>query len=589
MLDITNTYKKLLFLLSSCERRDFMILTFMIFILSIIELIGIGSIFPFIALISNPQAIESDILLSKIYHFSRDLGISNLNEFTFFVGALVFVLLVSSIILRAFITYSQIKYIENLRFNMGRRLIEAFLQQPYSWFVAQHSADLGRKILLEVGNVVMNGFNSLLELIARVMISFFIVSLLIYLAPKITIIVATILGGIYILFYILSRSYVRKLGRLALDSNQSKFTTVSEGFRGVKEMKLSQLENVYLRLFSKYAETYAKTETNSKIINQLPRFILEATIFGGLIFVLLIIMKTNDAFIEMLPSFSLFILAAYRLAPSFNQIYSSINKINYVNPVVDKLYDDFSTLKVTNKAGRSENITFDKSIVLKNIYYRYPKSTNDILENINLEIPAKSTIGLVGTTGSGKTTIVDTILGLLEPQKGTLEIDKKVITHENLMSWQKMIGYVPQKIHLIDDTIAANIAFGVSANEINMNAVERAAIAADLASFINNQLTEKYNTYVGEQGIRLSGGQCQRIGIARAIYRNPQVIILDEATNSLDEQTERTVINNLNNLHDNLTIIMISHRYSSLDKCDKIYQIQGGKIIKETTFKDLIS
>ena len=471
---------------------------------------------------------------------------------------------------------------------MSRRLIESYLHQPYSWFAAQHSADLGRKILLEVGNVVMNGFNSLLELIARVMISFFIILLLIYLMPKVSITVATILGSIYILFYLLSRSYTRKLGQSALDSNQSRFTIVSEGLRGVKEMKLSRLENVYLRLFSKYADTFAKSETNSKIINQLPRFILEATLFGGIIFVILFIMRTDDNFIEMLPSFSLFIFAAYRLAPSFNQIYSSINKINYVNPVVDKLYGDFNKLKVVDKAECSENIIFDKSIVLKNIYYQYPESTNDILENINLEIAAKSTVGLIGTTGSGKTTIVDIILGLLEPQNGTLEIDKKVITHENLISWQKMIGYVPQNIHLIDDTIAANIAFGVPVDEIDMNTVKRAAEAVDLDGYIK-YLPEKYATYVGEQGTKLSGGQCQRIGIARAIYKNPQVLILDEATNSLDQQTERTVINNLNNLHDNLTIIMISHRYSSLDKCDKIYQVEGGKIIKETTFKNLIS
>tara|TARA_S200000501_G_scaffold373944_2_gene422323 strand:- start:1427 stop:3226 length:1800 start_codon:yes stop_codon:yes gene_type:complete len=589
MLDIISTYKKLLFLLSPSERREFMILTFMIFILSIIELIGIGSIFPFIALISNPQAIESNILLSEIYQYALDLGITNSNEFTFYIGVLVFVLLVSSISLRAFITYSQIKYIERLRFNMSRRLIESYLHQPYSWFASQHSADLGRKILIEVGNVIMNGFNSLLELIARVMISFFIISLLVYLAPKISIILATTLGSIYILFYILSRSYTRKLGQSALDSNQSRFTTVSEGFRGIKEMKLSRLENVYLRLFSKYSDTFAKSETHSQIINQLPKFILEATIFGGLIFVLLFMMKTNVNFIEMLPSFSLFIFAAYRIAPSFNQIYSSINKISYVNPIIDKLYSDFNKLKILDKAECLENIIFDKSITLKNIHYRYPESTNDILENINLEIAAKSTIGIIGTTGSGKTTTVDIILGLLEPQKGTLEIDKKVIAHENLISWQKMIGYVPQKIHLIGDTIAANIAFGVPADEIDMNAVKRAAEAADLDGYINNYLPEKYTTYVGEQGIKLSGGQCQRIGIARAIYRNPQVIVLDEATNSLDEQTERTVINNLHNLHDNLTIIMISHRYSSLDKCEQIYQVEGGRIIKETTFKDLIS
>jgi ABC-type multidrug transport system fused ATPase/permease subunit len=226
---------------------------------------------------------------------------------------------------------------------------------------------------------------------------------------------------------------------------------------------------------------------------------------------------------------------------------------------------------------------------LKNIYYNYPNTSRTALKDVSFSIPAKTTVGLVGATGSGKTTTVDIILGLLEPQKGTLEVDGTVIKSQNSRSWQKSIGYVPQNIFLADDTVAANIAFGVDTKDINQDVVEKVAKIANLHNFVIEELNDQYQTTIGERGVRLSGGQRQRIGIARALYHNPQILILDEATSALDNQTEQAVMEAVNNLSKNVTIILIAHRLNTVKNCDIIYKLDKGRLIGKKTFDEIIN
>ena len=258
-------------------------------------------------------------------------------------------------------------------------------------------------------------------------------------------------------------------------------------------------------------------------------------------------------------------------------------------PAIDKLTSDIKYLKPLNINFDKGVISLNKEIILKNIFYEYPNASRTALKNINLSISSNSIVGLVGETGSGKTTAVDIILGLLEPQKGTLEIDGKVITKQNSRSWQRSIGYVPQHIYLSDDTIAANIAFGVDSQDINIAAVEKAAKIANLHNFLVDELPKKYETIIGERGIRLSGGQRQRIGIARALYHNPSVLILDEATSALDSLTEKAVMDSINKISKDVTIIIIAHRLNTIKKCDKIFLLEKGQIKNEGTFEELIN
>lgn len=301
-------------------------------------------------------------------------------------------------------------------------------------------------------------------------------------------------------------------------------------------------------------------------------------------------MAQSGSFNEAIPIVSLYVFAGYRLMPALQQIYSSFTKLSFVSPSLDKLYQDLKNLKPQNEILNSDKnlISYCQNIKLKNIYYNYPNSERAALENVSLTIPYNSRIGIVGSTGSGKTTTVDLILGLLEPQQGSLEVDGQTISNKNLRSWQKSIGYVPQHIYLSDDTVASNIAFGVNPKNINQEAVEKASKIANLHKYILEDLPEKYQTTIGERGVRLSGGQRQRIGIARALYHNPKVLILDEATSALDIQTEKIVMEAVNGLVNEVTIIIIAHRLSTVKKCDKIFLLDKGKLKDKGTFDELL-
>ena len=300
-------------------------------------------------------------------------------------------------------------------------------------------------------------------------------------------------------------------------------------------------------------------------------------------------MSHSGTFNTALPIISLYVFAGYRLMPAAQLIYSSFTQITFTGPSIEKLYTDFNKLNPINLDQDKGVLHLNKEISLKNICYSYPNASRTALKNISLNISVKNTIGLVGATGSGKTTIVDIILGLLEAQKGTLEIDGKIINKQNSQSWQRSIGYVPQHIYLSDDTISANIAFGQEPKDIKQEEIKKVSKIANLHEFVMNELPNQYQTIIGERGVRLSGGQRQRIGIARALYFNPQVLILDEATSALDNLTEKYVMDAVNNLSKHKTIIMIAHRLSTVKKCDKIFLFEKGELKNEGTFDELIN
>lgn len=291
---------------------------------------------------------------------------------------------------------------------------------------------------------------------------------------------------------------------------------------------------------------------------------------------------------NVLPLIALYTFAGYRLLPAIQKIYISMTYLRVVGPALDSLHDDLKKLKPDIQNELEDTIIIKKNIILKNINYHYPNSERTALKNINITIPVNNTIGLVGATGSGKTTTVDIILGLLEAQKGTLEVDEKIINKYNRKSWQKSIGYVPQHIFLADNTVSANIALGVRTKDIDQESVEYAAKIANLHDFVINELPFRYETTIGERGIRLSGGQRQRIGIARALYHKPKVLVLDEATSALDTLTENAVMEAVHSSENKITKILVAHRLSTVRKCDKIFMFDKGELKKEGTFDELI-
>jgi ATP-binding cassette, subfamily B, bacterial PglK len=581
-------FKKLLLLLTPHERKRACLLLIMMFIMALLDMIGVASILPFMAVLTNPEIIETNIILNKMFQASNIFGVENNQDFLFALGILVFIILVFSLIFKALTTYAQIRFVLMREYSISKRLMEGYLHQPYSWFLNRNSADLGKTILSEVSQVIGGGLKPFMDLIAQGMIAFALIILLVVSNSKLAFIVGLSLGGAYGLIFYFTRLYLNRIGKERLKSNFLRFKIINEAFGASKEVKVGGLEQIYVQKFSYSAKNTAHTQASAGAINQIPRFFLEAIAFGGIILIILYLMSKLGSFNNSLPIISLYVFAGYRLMPAVQHIYLSFSKLTFVGPSLDKLYNDLKNLKSFNENQDQGVLFFNKSINLKNIHYNYPEASRTALKDINLNIPAKSKVGLVGTTGSGKTTTVDVILGLLEAQKGTLEVDGQIITKQNSRSWQRSIGYVPQHIYLSDDTVAANIAFGVELKDINQEGVEKASKIANLHQFVMNELKNQYQTTIGERGIRLSGGQRQRIGIARALYHNPKILILDEATSALDNQTEKIVMDAVNNLSKNITIILIAHRLSTVKKCDKIFLLENGEIKNEGKFEELI-
>ena len=581
-------FKKIIFLLTKQERKKAILLMTMLLLMALLDTLGVASIMPFMAVLMNPEIIETNIFLSKLFRFFSTFGIENNKQFLFVLGVIVFILLFSSLFFKALTTYAQMRFTYMREFTLGKRLVERYLHQPYDWFLNRHSADLGKNILSEVDIVISSGVNTMMNFIAHCFVAFAIFMLLILVDLKLTLIVTTILGSAYGLIYKLTRGVLKRTGKERMEANQWRFTAVSEAFGAIKEIKVGGLEHAYAQRFSGPAKNYGLSQLSAQVVIQLPRYALEAIAFGGLLLITLYLMTSRGSFVNALPVISLYAFAGYRLMPSLQQLYNAISALRFVRAPLDAMYNEIKNLEIISTTKNVKNIKFDKNIVLNHIDYHYPNSPRTVLKNIYFEIPAHTKVGIVGTTGGGKTTTVDIIMGLLKPNKGTLEIDGQIINDNNRRAWQNSIGYVPQQIYLADDTIAANIAFGIDPKYINKQSLEYAAKIANLHDFVIGELPQQYYTYIGERGVRLSGGQRQRIGIARALYHKPKVLILDEATSALDNLTEKAVIDAVDNLGSSMTIILIAHRLSTVKKCDKIFLLEKGELKGQGTYEELI-
>ena len=557
--------------------------------MAMFEMIGVVSVMPFMAVLMNPELVETNSFLNTGYNYSSIFGIKTIEQFLFLLGILVFVLLIISIIFKAFTTYLTVRFINICNYNFAKRLVEGYLHQPYSWFLNRHSADLGKTIISEVSVVIKQGLLPFLTLIKQTIVALVLLIVLVIVDPKLTLIVGITLGSVYALIYIFLRKLIKKMGKDRLEANKWLFTSVSEAFGAVKEIKVGGLEKIYTNRFSIHAKKLANVSVLFSFIKELPRFALEAIVFGGMLLVVLYLMSEFNSISKALPIIVLYAYTSYRLMPALQGIFNSITEMRYSVPSVDAMYNDIKNMKFFDYSSKNHNqLTVNKNITLNNINFNYPNAARTAIKNLNISIKSQTTVGIVGATGSGKTTTVDIILGLLEAQQGSLKIDGIEIKKHNLRAWQKSIGYVPQQIFLADDTVAGNIALGVDSKLIDQKNVERAAKIANIHDFVIDELPHHYQTTVGERGIRLSGGQRQRIGIARALYHNPKVLILDEATSALDNLTEQTVMEEVKNIGKDLTIIMIAHRLNTVKNCDNIFLLEKGELKQQGTFNELI-
>ncbi len=584
------TLKKVLRLFTAKDRRKFILLLFVNITSSFVGLAGIASIMPFVALVSNPESVFKNKYLSMAYHYFK---FTDLHSFIIFSGVSILIIFVFSNIVLAYSLWFNIGFTRRVSFNLTKTLFSYYISQEYEFFLKRNSSDLVKNIFSEVGHVINHVIKHGVELISKGILSFFIVVFLVFMSPSAAFLVVAVLGGMYALIYIFIRKRITKSGVDRVKTNKDRFTAANEAFGGIKDVKLLGKESVYLTRFSNAAFGYESTLAVVQVLSHIPKYALETIAFGGMLLLVISLFMINGDLENVLPLIALYTFAGYRLMPSLEIVFKAFASIRGSSASLNLLYKEIEKSKadhvpVSDKPDKSR-ISFNEKLDLKNIVFYYKGFDKSIINDISLSVKANSAIGFVGHTGSGKTTTVDIILGLLKPRSGELLVDGVPVVEENMRSWQNQMGYVPQHIYLADDTITRNIAFGIPDSEIDMDAVIRAAGIANIKSFIESDLPEKYNTVVGERGVRLSGGQRQRIGIARALYHDPSVLVFDEATSALDNLTEAAVMDAIDNIMGTKTIIIIAHRITTVKKCDTIYYMEKGSIIAQGTYDELIA
>ena len=583
-------YRKLFSLLDRRERKQFYIVCAMILVMGLFDMAGVAVILPFLRVVTDPSIIESSTRLSGIYDW---LAPSSMQNFLIFLGAIVLVVLLISLLVKVATMYAVARFSQMRKYHLSSRLLEGYLRQPYVWFLERHSSQLTKTVMQEVDRVVGSAMVPAMRIIAQMTTVSFMLLLLLLIEPKVAISVGLVLAGLYMVIFGTVRKTLSRVGETLVEVNSQRFRVISEVIGGVNEVKLAGIERDYMKRFRKPTLTHAKTLMIEQLAVEMPRYLLEALLFGGMVILVLALLIANNGNIsEIIPVLGLFAVAGLRMLPAVQLVYHSLSAMRVGRAVLDVIHRDLHLLGRTGsdlpeEGGRVPLKLTDK-LVLDDVKYAYPNMERAAIDGMNMTIAANTTVGIVGGTGAGKTTTVDVMLGLLRPDSGQMTADGVAITAENIRAWQDNVGYVPQQIFLTDDTVAANIAFGVPEAKRDQAKVERAAKIASLHDFVMSELPDGYSTWVGERGVRLSGGQRQRIGIARALYHDPDILILDEATSALDNITERAVMDAVSNLGHAKTIIMIAHRLTTVQQCDTIFLLENGRVSASGRYDELV-
>jgi ABC-type multidrug transport system fused ATPase/permease subunit len=587
---VGRSISKILYLLTRKEKVRLVLLIGALLVNGLIDLLGASSILPFIAVVAKPSMVETNAYLKQAYIWS---GVGTVNEFLFYLGVLTLVIALLSNVLALAVHWAILRFSYGLGYALSQRVLKMYLRQPYSFFLDRNSTTLTLNVTGEVEGVVNGVVVPLLQSAAKVVVAAFILALVVAVDPTLAALFMVVVGGLYALIFVLVKGRVADLGQKSQDQNRIRYRQAAEAFSCIKDLKLLNREHYYFSRVANASAAYGRNMGLQGTVGAAPRYLMEAIAFGGIVLLVLYLLATNHDLGTALPILALYAFTGYRLMPAFQSIFQSLTVVRFNWPSVDLIVGEMLRLRredsVNWEFATQGRLPFRDRIELEAVSFTYPSASDPVLGKFDLRIEKNTTIGLVGATGSGKTTIVDLILGLLSPTKGRLLVDGTPIDDSNVRGWQANIGYVPQAIYLSDSSIASNIAFGLPEDEIDMKSVEAASRAAQLHDFVVGQLPKGYLTEVGERGVRLSGGQRQRIAIARALYRNPDVLVLDEATSALDGITEDAVVDAIKQLSHQKTIITIAHRISTVKDCDVIYVLEKGGVADQGSFQELMT
>ncbi len=539
----------------------------------LLEAAGIGLIIPFIQSLTAENINKNFIQVINFFNFNP----SNKKEvITLIIYFMLFIYTVKALYL-TFFSYAQTKLLADLRVSLSNKLFNIYLNKPFQFHLRNNSSKLIRNI--DEISLVVSLFQFLILLITELVVLLGVSIFIILYEPIGSIIVISFLSIFGYIFYKKVQIRAKEWGKGRQLHSGLRIKHLREGFTSIKYIKILNRISEVLKVFTENNSKLNSFEIKQNLTDSLPRLWLEWLCIIGFILLIIIMLFLNKEFAYIVSILGLFAAAAFRLMPSLTRIMNSIQKIIYNRPAIDVIYREFQDFdRNLSLIKNKSKLQFSKKIDFENVSFKYSGSSKLILDNINLSIEAGSTIGIIGESGSGKTTLINLLLGLLNPTEGNIKIDNSNIL-QNLSVWQNNIGYVPQDVYLIDDTIRKNIAFALPETKIYNTAIDLAIKKSNLDNLISN-LEKGYNTQIGEFGDRLSGGQKQRISIARALYNNPKVLIFDEFTNSLDNETEKRIIDEIINFKRDKTVIMIAHRLSTLKSCDYIFKIENAKITK---------
>jgi ABC-type multidrug transport system fused ATPase/permease subunit len=585
---MTKMLQKLLSILTPRERRNFSLILSLAAVSAVFEAVSIAAILPLLSVLANPEIIADHELLAWAYTF---LGVPDVLHFQTLLAMGVFVLLVIGIGLKITTLYSMTRYSQMCGFTLSSRLLQGYLRQPYEFFLNRHSSEIGRTVLYEVEQLVNRVLMPGLQLVASALTALFIGAVLFFADPVTATAVVAVLGLAYGAIYLSVRKLLLQLGRQRLEVNETRFRMAQEPIEGVKYVKLRGLEQSYVGRFDRAAFIMARINAVTMVLQGLPRQVLELVGFGGiLLFIIVNLMRQEGGLAQLIPTIGLIAFAGIRLLPTLQQLFQAFALLMSGRAILDQVVRDFkeNASVIPHRLDARARLPVSQLVEMQDVRYNYPKGEKPAVSSLTLKIPARSTIGLVGGTGAGKTTAVDLLLGLIVPQSGRILVDRVEIDDAMRPRWQRTLGYVPQTIFLTDDSLAANIAFGVPPDEIDMEQVITAAKTAALHNFVASELPQGYETMLGDRGVRLSGGQRQRVGIARALYFDPEVLVFDEATSALDTLTERAVMEAINHLGGQKTIVMVAHRLSTVRGCDRIYLLEQGRVAAAGRYEELI-
>ena len=574
-------FKEIAYIFDKKQKRNMVILLIAIFIGALFELLGVSLIMPLIQVISQPEMIETNRYLHGAYRF---FGMESSNEFfTFLVIVIICVYLVKNIYLAVMYRF-QYTFIYKNQLKVAGRLVDCYLKKPYTYHLNNNTSNMIRNIMLDTERLfqlILSVLNCMSEGVMCLLLGIY----LLVSDPFMTITLALLLGLTMGGYRLATRNRVNMYGQINQTYDGRMHQAINQALGAVKDIKILHREKYFVDKFVNSGEKKMNALINTNFLGTIPRYLIETVCVSGILLVLLVKLRTGTDLALILPQLGAFAVAAFKLMPSAGKISNYANLISFLTPSIDLIYrdikdtEDMLKKEITDKDEEIKDNTDVKVISVENVSYSYPGFDELVLNGADFEIPLGTSVGLIGQSGAGKSTMADVILGILYPVKGRVMYGKMNV-HEYPLKWSESLAYIPQAIFLADESIRSNVAFGIDEDSVDDKKVWSALEEAQLADFVRS-LPEGLDTEVGERGVRLSGGQRQRIGIARALYTDPKILVLDEATSALDNETEHAVMEAIEKLHGKKTLIIIAHRLTTIENCDYVFRVENGKVTPE--------